>query len=147
MIYCKPIGHTLCMHFNVKFEIENLQFLNCRSYQKSIVLNHMSTTAPVVKEFVLELLKYQDKRDIYDQLLRWSIPRMPVGGKQLNEHGVPPGRKMGFITQKLKEIWCAHRFNIDAEQLLTHLPDVLNEYEEMRATAPPSPNQMKRKKK
>lgn len=105
----------------------------CRSYQKIIIL---SNTPGVVREYVRELLKYQDKRDLHDQLLRWSIPRMPVGGRQLAGHGVLPGKKMGFVTSKLREIWCDHEFKIDADALLKHLPDVLNEFEEIKKTSP-----------
>lgn len=119
---------------------------NFRSYQKIIILNPSSNTTGVVREYVLELLKYQGKRELHDRLLKWPIPRMPVGGKQLGEHGVLPGKKMGYVTSKLKEIWCEHQFQIDADALLKHLPEVLSEFEEVKKTSPILNKAIKKKK-
>jgi len=106
-------------------------------YQKKIVLTGSKET--IVKEYLLELLKYNDKRDLYDQLLAWRIARMPVASRNLAEKGVLPGKKMGEILQKLRLIWCDHNLQMNADDLLEHLPDVLNEWElDEKRKSPPS---------
>lgn len=101
-----------------------------------IVINQTSCTPAVVKEYVLELLFYQGKRELYEQLKLWYVPKLPVTGKHLTDAGVPPGRKMGFVQQRFKEIWTQSHFKLTADELLTQLPEVLNGFEEARKTSP-----------
>lgn len=107
-----------------------------RSFQKIIVINQTSSPIGVVREYVLELLLYQGKREIYDQLKAWSIPRLPVTGRHLADAGVPPGKKMGFVQQRFREIWTESHFKLTADELLAQLPNVLNDFEETRKTSP-----------
>lgn len=78
----------------------------------------------LLKDFVLELLKYSDKREIYDELLDWNMPRFPINGNILSEHGYS-GRKMGAILEKLRDIWADSNFQMAQEELLQqHLTPV-----------------------
>lgn len=121
--------------------------LSRRSYQKIIILGSLSAPPPVIKEYVLELLKYQDKRELHDQLKDWVIPRMPISGSRLTEHGVPAGKSMGHVIHKLKEIWCEHQFKISTDQLLTHVPGVLSQLEQIKKTSPILNKTIRKKKK
>lgn len=78
----------------------------------------------LLKDFVLELLKYNDKRLIYDQLLDWEMPRFPINGTILMENG-HSGRKMGPILEKLRDIWADSNFSMSQSELLQqHLTPV-----------------------
>lgn len=84
-------------------------------------------SAKLNTEYVLELLKLTDKREIYDQLSTWEMPKFPINGHILIENGCPAGKKMKFIITKLADIWSANNFSMEKDELLKHLPDVLNE--------------------
>lgn len=84
----------------------------------------------LLKDFVLELLKYNDKRLIYDQLIDWEMPKFPINGTILTEHGYS-GRKMGAILEKLRDIWADSNFEMSQEELLQqHLTPVQQEVAE-----------------
>lgn len=78
----------------------------------------------LLKDFVLELLKYNDKRPIYNELLDWEMPKFPVNGAILMENGYS-GRKMGAILEKLRDIWADSNFQMSQEELMQqHLTPV-----------------------
>lgn len=79
------------------------------------------------KEYVLELLKYHGKRELYQQLLDWPIPQFPIKGNVLIANGAPKGPKLGVVLDRLKIIWSNNQYNMTQEQLLEHLPAVLEE--------------------
>lgn len=80
----------------------------------------------ITKEYVLELLKYNDKPDLFEQLQVWSAPRFPVTGAMLQTHGCSKGRTMGLVMNELKDIWAKGNFELSAEKLLIELPTILN---------------------
>lgn len=73
----------------------------------------------LLKDFVLELLKYNDKREIYDQIIGWEMPKFPITGALLTEHGYN-GRKVGAIQSKLRDIWADSNFQMTREELMQH---------------------------
>lgn len=78
----------------------------------------------LLKDFVLELLKYNGKRLIYDELLDWEMPKYPINGTILMENGYS-GRKTGAILEKLRDIWADSNFQMSREELLQqHLSPV-----------------------
>lgn len=78
----------------------------------------------LLKEFILELLKYNGKREIYDQILEWEMPKFPINGTVLMDNGCS-GRKMCNILTKLRDIWADSNFQMSQEELLQqHLTDV-----------------------
>ncbi|XP_040175135.1 CCA tRNA nucleotidyltransferase 1, mitochondrial isoform X1 [Anopheles arabiensis] len=79
------------------------------------------------KEYVLELLKYHGKQELYQQLLDWPIPQFPIKGNVLIANGAPKGPKLGVVLDRLKIIWSNNQYNMTQEQLLEHLPAVLEE--------------------
>lgn len=80
-----------------------------------------------LKEYVLELLKYHGKWDLHDELKNWQIPRFPLSGTMLKQHNCPGGQKMGVVMSKLKEEWVKSHFESGADELLAHLPRILDE--------------------
>jgi hypothetical protein len=80
-----------------------------------------------IKEFVEELLKFHGKWEMHEMLKNWQVPRFPVDGTLLKSQNCPTGKIMGTIITKLKEEWVKNEFNSTAEELLTHLPRILEE--------------------
>ncbi|XP_001863506.2 CCA tRNA nucleotidyltransferase 1, mitochondrial [Culex quinquefasciatus] len=86
---------------------------------------HTLGSAKLKKEYVLELLRYHGKRELYGQLKEWQIPAFPIKGNVLIEHGAPKGPKLGLVMNELKMVWAANRFDMSEPDLLGHLPTVL----------------------
>ncbi|TMW53834.1 hypothetical protein DOY81_001119 [Sarcophaga bullata] len=90
----------------------------------------------VKRDFVEELLKYKNKKDLYSALKSWVIPRFPINGNLLKEKGCPAEKKMGVIMNELKQIWISSDFKLSADDLLDkHLPLIL----ENMTTSPSTP--------
>lgn len=88
------------------------------------------------REFVEELLKYKNKKDLYSALKSWVVPRFPINGNLLKEKGCPAEKKMGVIMNELKQIWISSDFKLSADDLLDkHLPLIL----ENMTTSPSTP--------
>ncbi|XP_037949379.1 CCA tRNA nucleotidyltransferase 1, mitochondrial [Teleopsis dalmanni] len=78
------------------------------------------------RDFVEELLKYCNKKNLYESLKAWKMPNFPINGNLLKERGCPLGKKMGSVMLQLKVIWADHDFSISTEELLDkHLPEIL----------------------
>lgn len=80
-----------------------------------------------IKEFVEELLKFHGKWEIYKALKSWSVPRFPIDGSILKSKNCPTGKLMGTILNKLKEEWVKSEFKTTKNELLAHLPEILDE--------------------
>lgn len=81
----------------------------------------------LMKEYVVELLKYNNKIDIYNDIKNWKIPNFPIGGNLLQENGCPPGNVMGIVMKKLRAIWIDSYFQMSSNELLNELPNIYNE--------------------
>ncbi|XP_063704001.1 CCA tRNA nucleotidyltransferase 1, mitochondrial [Culicoides brevitarsis] len=77
--------------------------------------------------YVEELVKYLGKVELYKKLHAWEIPFFPVNGTLLKENGCPPGKWIGIVINKLKQIWAANEFKSTQEELMKHLPEILKE--------------------
>lgn len=83
------------------------------------------------KEYVLELLKLNDKKRLYDQLLDWQMPNYPLNGTILmEEKGCPTGKKMKYVLNRLRDIWADSNFTLQKDELLEHYPMALESYAE-----------------
>lgn len=118
------------MLINIKnnFQFNKFDPSNRRHYKKLIVLSGKNQN--VNKEYVLELLKYNNKRELFEELQVWIPPRFPVNGVMLQTHGVPAGKRIGLVLERLKTIWAEGNFEISPDDLLKELPDVLKKLEE-----------------
>ena len=67
---------------------------------------------------VLELARYCDHMDHFLVLRDWTVPVMPVNGKDLMAAGVPKGRKCGMMLAVLKKRWMDSGFEMGREALL-----------------------------
>jgi poly(A) polymerase len=51
----------------------------------------------------------------------WTIPTLPIGGKDLLAQGIPAGPKLGMLLQLAQDYWMAGDFLASREELLTYL--------------------------
>lgn len=122
-IYCKYKSIEV-----PKIIFRSLNSVNRSHYKRMCILGGRNQN--IVKEYVLELLKYHDKRELFEQLQIWSPPRFPISGTTLESHGCPKGKKMGNVLNELMDIWATGNFEITADDLLKELPTVLKKLEE-----------------
>ncbi|XP_046658683.1 CCA tRNA nucleotidyltransferase 1, mitochondrial [Homalodisca vitripennis] len=98
-----------------------------------------------IQEWIKEMLTYKHETALLDEYAKWQIPRFPVSGRVLKDHGVPMDRNTARVINKLKEYWVDHDCALDDKQILEQVPAVL---EEIKNTSPPrSPNVQRKKKK
>ncbi|XP_051996877.1 CCA tRNA nucleotidyltransferase 1, mitochondrial [Xyrauchen texanus] len=76
---------------------------------------------PDTQSKVLELLKYQGEKKLFDELRRWSIPHFPVSGHDLRKLGITSGKEIGTILQELRDTWKNSRYQMSKEELLATL--------------------------
>lgn len=84
----------------------------------------------VTREYVLELLKYNNKRNLFEKLHVWTVPSFPINGQMLQANGCSVGKEIGHVKNKLMAIWCKNNFRMSSEDLLKELPTVLKELKE-----------------
>lgn len=86
-----------------------------------------------LKLFVLELVKYLNKKEMVDELSNWKCPVAPITGKFLKDHNCPDGAVMGKVRQTLVGKWIDSRFQMSQEELATHIPAVLESLQDFIA--------------
>ncbi len=73
------------------------------------------------------LLSMQGGEMILGDFVSWDPPRFPIGGKDLKDAGVPPGKLLGRYLELLKAVWFESDFSYDKEQLLSiELPKLMD---------------------
>ncbi|XP_041835574.1 CCA tRNA nucleotidyltransferase 1, mitochondrial isoform X2 [Melanotaenia boesemani] len=70
---------------------------------------------------VCELLKYQGEEKLLSELCRWSMPRFPISGHDLRKVGIASGKEIGATLQKLRNIWKKSHYQMDKDELLSHV--------------------------
>ncbi|XP_072761725.1 CCA tRNA nucleotidyltransferase 1, mitochondrial isoform X2 [Anoplolepis gracilipes] len=81
------------------------------------------------REYVKEVLRYRGAIDLLNELEQWKIPKFPINGVMLKEH-VPTPKLTGPVIAKLQKLWVDEDFKLTGEQLLEHVPSILNDLEE-----------------
>ena len=81
----------------------------------------------------------------YRVIEAWEPPKFPVNGHDLMEAGCPKGRMMSAVTTKLREIWKDSDFLAGRESLLSELPRVLDEMDDVTVAASPKMSKKERK--
>ena len=77
--------------------------------------------------WTVELLRYQGKLDLMTELENWVIPKFPVIGHDLKNEGVPGGKSMNLVMQRLKNAWKESDFEMGRESLVQLLPDIIHQ--------------------
>lgn len=76
-----------------------------KPYQDMVVSAPNAQAKNLVKSHVVELLHYQGRHELAQEIDIWQIPVFPITGGHLKKLGVKPGPEFGKKLGKLKEIW------------------------------------------
>ena len=82
---------------------------------------YLAGTRPVVDALRLAALSRPELRGLVDQAEAWTVPAMPVGGKDLAQRGMSSGPAMGATLKSLEKAWMDSDFRLDREALLERL--------------------------
>ncbi|KAJ8714078.1 hypothetical protein PYW08_007698 [Mythimna loreyi] len=119
--YDRDLAYFLVEHRGDKIDSRPLL-----PYEK-LVLNTKIKQKDAI-EYVKEVLKYRGDA-LLKQFNEWEVPRFPISGKILKDAGVPPGKMYSPIINKLKEIWIENEYKQSQEELLQHIPNIIEEFE------------------
>ncbi|XP_023934768.1 CCA tRNA nucleotidyltransferase 1, mitochondrial isoform X2 [Bicyclus anynana] len=97
-------------------------------YEK-LVLNTKIKQKDAV-DYVREVLKYRGSEKLLQQFNSWDIPRFPINGKILKDHGVPPGKMYGPIINRIKDIWIDNEYKQSTADLVKLLPGIIDEHKQ-----------------
>lgn len=98
------------------------------TYQRLVIKEKFKITD--VKEWTLELLKYQGREELLHEFTDWNIPRMPIPGNVLREKfNILPGKFLGLVLDELKKYWIDKEFQPQLEELLQQVPDIVTRLE------------------
>lgn len=86
-----------------------------------------------LKNYVLELLKYLDRKEMLTEFEKWNCPVVPITGKYLLQRNCPDGVVMGRVRQILLQKWIDSRFTLTQEELGDMLPAVLESLQDFIA--------------
>ncbi|XP_015585254.1 CCA tRNA nucleotidyltransferase 1, mitochondrial isoform X2 [Cephus cinctus] len=84
---------------------------------------------PDSRGFVTELLKYKGAIDLLKELGKWQVPRFPLNGNMLKPH-ISQGKLIGPVMGALKKIWLDDDFKTSPENLIKHIPEILDDIKE-----------------
>lgn len=114
------------------FLVQHREYKPCekplKPYQKLVLLQTMKRYE-ILQEYVKELFRYNGAMQLLDEFERWTIPKFPVNGSMLVKH-VPIQKMTGKVLIELKRIWIDADFNLTSEQLMEHVPNIVDELEE-----------------
>lgn len=81
---------------------------------------------PLIKDKIIELLKYQYHDELINELIQWPIPQFPISAGMLALKKVKQGMNYKVILQELKNAWKQSNFQATEGQLLNEtLPIIL----------------------
>ena len=72
----------------------------------------------VERSFVEELARYCDRMDCYLAVRDWTVPVMPLSGRDLMAAGVAKGAMVGIIKERMKSRWMESHYKLGREELL-----------------------------
>ena len=67
---------------------------------------------------VVELLLYCHRPGLAGETEKWSVPKFPVNGRDLQSAGVQRGPLMGRVLRQLRDKWKESYFTLSREELM-----------------------------
>ena len=68
--------------------------------------------------YIVELLLYHGNVQLAENLKTCNIPKFPVSGQDLIQHGYKPGKIMGEILKELRNMWMESNYKLTKEYLI-----------------------------
>jgi len=95
-----------------------------RFYKDILVTKSTPVNSHIIREHVLELLKYEGNKEFIKELQSWVVPKFPVTGGDLKSKGIRPGKDMGKIINTLKALWVESYYELSKEYLLDKVDEL-----------------------
>lgn len=102
-----------------KEENQLVYLTNFRNVFETIKDLKESVFEGINRNYVLELMKIQHRKDDFETLKNWVIPEFPVSGKDLIAAGVKPGPNMGFVITVLRKSFVEANYQMTKEQVMS----------------------------
>lgn len=114
------------------FLVAHREYVPCekplKPYQQ-LVFSQQTNRYDVYREYVKEIMRYQGAVKLLDEFEKWVIPKFPVNGIMLKEY-VPEPKITGRVLNELREIWMDNDFKSTSDELIKHVPRIINELSE-----------------
>ena len=94
-----------------------------KSYQD--LLTDLYSYDPLIKDKILELLKYQYHDQLISELIQWPIPQFPITAGMLALKKVKQGGNYKIILQELQRAWKQSNFQATESQLLNEILPII----------------------
>lgn len=110
------------------FLVQHKEYIPCerplKPYQQLVFVSQ-TNRYDINREYVIEILKYQGAMELLDEFEKWVIPKFPISGIMLRDH-VPHSKVTGIVLRELKKIWINDDFKSTSDQLMEHVPCIIN---------------------
>lgn len=100
-----------------------------KPYKDIIASCNNAKVIDILHQHVSQLLLYQGKEDLADELGNWQPPSFPVSGNDLKHVGVKPGPSLGKLLHELKLLWMESYYTLGKDELLEkveHLKETIH---------------------
>lgn len=77
-----------------------------------------------IREYIIEILKYKGMPELAEEFKCWQAPKIPINGNDLKTQLTHP-KIMGKVISGLKKIWIDSDFKMTKNDLLNHIPTVI----------------------
>lgn len=85
------------------------------------------TKPKVIREYIVEILKYRNDLELLEDFNKWEMPRFPfVTTAVLNKNGVLIPKMYGVVLNALKDYWANNKFDVKLEELEKQIPIIMN---------------------
>lgn len=111
--------------FLATYRYRNNEEISRKFYQDILVEKCNPKNIHVVREQVVELLKYEGKEELIEAIAKWDIPKFPLTGTDLKQKGIKPGPTFGKILNDLKELWMRSYYQLSREELINRIEESL----------------------
>lgn len=122
--YNRDLALFLIIHREEKISVNPLA-----PYQY-IILGNASGKIKDIREYIVEVLKYKGTPELAKQFEEWIPPKFPLNGNDLREL-VPHPKLIGQTMMRLKKIWLDGEFKVSRDELLKHVPGIIEEVNDM----------------
>ena len=109
--------------FLARYRYRNNEEISKKFYQDILVGKYNPKNIHVVREQVLELLKYEGKIELIGTIAKWDIPKFPLTGTDLKQKGIKPGPTFGKILNNLKESWMESYYQLSKKELIDRIEE------------------------
>lgn len=98
-----------------------------KPYQDMLVSTPGVTAKETLRGHIVELLHYQGRHQLGEEISTWNIPQFPLTGDHLKKHGLKPGPEFGRTLGQLKQIWKDSYYVASDQDLLDKIKHIVKQ--------------------